>query len=100
MVTLVGVVTIFASTYMILYSEPLYRAFSTPLKIFERRSPYRESRNVSIRETPGVDVILVGLGRYGSGLAEDLLRRRKSIIGVDFDPSALEKWRSRGVDVL
>ena len=100
LITLVGVVTIFASTYMILYSEPLYRAFSSSLKIFERRTPHRESAVASLREAPAVDVILVGLGRYGSGLAEHLLRRRKTIIGVDFDPGALERWRSRGVGVL
>ena len=100
MITLVGVVTIFASTYLILYSDPLYRAFSAPLKIFERKNPYRESSVASFRDTSAVDVILVGLGRYGSGLAEDLLRRKKTIIGVDFDPGALERWRSRGIGVL
>jgi Trk K+ transport system NAD-binding subunit len=47
-----------------------------------------------------VDVILVGLGNYGSGLAEYLLRRSKNMIGVDFDPVALERWRSRGISVL
>lgn len=46
-----------------------------------------------------VDVILVGLGQYGSGLAECLLRRGKKLMGVDFDPAALEKWRSRGMAV-
>jgi len=100
LITLVGVVTIFASTYMILYSAPLYRLLSSPLKIFERRNPYRETAINSIAETPSVDVILVGLGNYGSGLAEYLLRRKKSIIGVDFDPVVLDRWRARGISVL
>lgn len=39
LITLVGVLTIFASTYMILYSGPLYNLLSTPLKIFEKRNP-------------------------------------------------------------
>lgn len=47
-----------------------------------------------------MDVILVGLGNYGSGLAEHLLGRKKSLVAVDFDPRALEKWRSRDVTVL
>lgn len=100
LITLVGVLTIFASTYMILYSGPLYRLLSGPLKIFERQQPFREAAADSVRELPSVDVILVGLGNYGSGLAEDLLRRRKTIIGVDFDPVALDKWRARGISVL
>jgi Kef-type K+ transport system membrane component KefB/Trk K+ transport system NAD-binding subunit len=100
LITLVGVVTIFASTYMILYSGPLYRLLSTPLKFFERRHPYRESAIASFSTITPVDVILVGLGNYGSGLADYLLRRNKNIIGVDFDPVALERWRARGISVL
>ncbi len=100
LITLVGVVTIFASTYMILYSEALYRVLARPLKLFERRNPYREAAIDILPETASVDVILVGLGRYGAGLAEHLLRRNKSIIGVDFDPGILEKWRARGIPVL
>ncbi len=100
LITLVGVVTIFASTYMILYSEPLYRFFSEPLKIFEKAYPYREVSVDVFQIQPVVDVILVGLGNYGSGLAEHLLDRKKSLVAVDFDPRALEKWRSRDVTVL
>jgi Kef-type K+ transport system membrane component KefB/Trk K+ transport system NAD-binding subunit len=100
LITLVGVVTIFASTYMILYSEPLYRFFSGPLKIFEKKNPYREASIDVFQSQPVVDVILVGLGNYGSGLAEHLLERKKSLVAVDFDPRALEKWRSRNVTAL
>lgn len=100
LITLVGVATIFASTYLILYSGPLYRLLSGPLRIFERRNPYRETAIDSVREMPALDVVLVGLGNYGSGLAEYLIRRNKSIVGVDFDPAALERWRLRGIPVL
>jgi Trk K+ transport system NAD-binding subunit len=100
LITLVGVVTIFISTYMILYSGPLYHLLSEPLKIFERRNPYRETAIDTHRETATVDVIMVGLGSYGSGLAEYLLRRDKVVLGVDFDPGALDRWRERGVFVL
>lgn len=100
LITLVGVVTIFASTYMILYSGTLYRLFSSPLKVFERRNPYRETTgDVAVHE-PHVDVILVGLGSYGSGVADVLLERKRKIIGVDFDPRALALWRARGISVL
>ncbi len=100
LITLVGVVTIFASTYMILYSAPLYKVFARPLRIFERRNPYREPTRDTVQHIPQADVILVGLGNYGSALAEYLLERRKTIIGVDFDPRVLEMWRSRGVSVF
>ena len=99
LVTLVGVVTIFVSTYMILYSGPLYRLLSVPLKLFERKNPYRETADNPDSPT-AVDVILFGLGNYGGGLAEHLHERRKTFIGVDFDPNALDRWRRQGVPVF
>jgi Kef-type K+ transport system membrane component KefB len=40
--TLVGMVTIALSTYMILYSQPLYERLRPWLGVFERRYPHRE----------------------------------------------------------
>jgi Kef-type K+ transport system membrane component KefB/Trk K+ transport system NAD-binding subunit len=100
LITLVGVVTIFMSTYMILYSGPLYRFLAVPLKIFERKNPYREAVEGAVPNTAATDVILFGLGNYGGGLAEHLLERRKHFIGVDFDPAALDRWRRQGVPVV
>lgn len=99
-VTFVGVVTIFFSTYMILYSGQLYRMLSKPLKMFERKNPYRESAIDFKGEGQAFQAVLVGLGNYGSGLAEELLHREMTILGVDFDPEVLEKWRSRDVPVI
>jgi Kef-type K+ transport system membrane component KefB/Trk K+ transport system NAD-binding subunit len=100
LITLVGVVTIFFSTYLILYSHNLYRLLAKPLKIFERKKTYREDASKIDRDFLSVDVILVGLGNYGGGLAQQLLSRKKNIVGVDFDPAVLEKWRSRNVFVV
>jgi Kef-type K+ transport system membrane component KefB/Trk K+ transport system NAD-binding subunit len=100
LITLVGVVTICVSTYMILYSGSLYRILEKPLKIFERKNPHREAQTCSLQDSGQLDAIMLGLGRYGSGLAAHLLARKKSIVGVDFDPSNLERWRSIGVPVL
>jgi Kef-type K+ transport system membrane component KefB/Trk K+ transport system NAD-binding subunit len=100
LITLVGIVTIFMSTYMILYSGKLYNALSDYLKIFEMRNPYREAAIDTVKETPDVDVIMVGLGNYGSALAEYLLRRNKSILCVDFNPSVLDKCCKLGLYVL
>ena len=100
LITLVGVVTIFASTYMILYSDRFYNFLSKPLRIFERDNPYRETSIESGHAPLAIDAILFGLGNYGSGIADYMLQRRKTIIGVDFDPGALARWRSRGVPVI
>jgi Kef-type K+ transport system membrane component KefB len=78
--TLVGVITITLSTYMILYSQHLYRVLEPLLGVFERRRPYREL--IAERSTRPTEqrseVLVLGLGRYGLRLARHL---RKADIG-------------------
>ncbi len=101
LITLVGIVTIFMSTYMILYSDRLYHVLSEYLKIFEKKNPYREAAiDTSIKESAQVDVILMGMGNYGSALADYLLRRNKTVLCVDFDPTVLDRCCKLGLYVL
>ncbi len=97
LITLVGVVTILLSTYMILYADALYRPLAGSLKLFERADPSRERVAAGQDTAEPLDVLLVGVGNYGSGLAAHLLARQKRFIILDFDPAALEPWRKRGV---
>lgn len=100
LITVVGVTTIFVSTYLILYSAPLYRVLAGPLRIFERRVPHREAEVTDAAHRPEVEFLVLGLGSYGSRLVEQLLRRGKTLLGVDFDPQVLARWRQRGLAVL
>jgi Kef-type K+ transport system membrane component KefB/Trk K+ transport system NAD-binding subunit len=97
LVTTVGLITITLSTYMILYSGRLYESIAPWLRVFERRVPYREGDAAA---APEADVVVFGLGRYGSGIVRHLLLRRRRVIGVDFDPDALARWRAEGVPVV
>jgi Kef-type K+ transport system membrane component KefB len=85
--TTVGMITIAGSTYMILYSQRLYEALAPWLRVFERRVPYREARGaLAPHALAAPDVLVVGMGRYGRRLAEQLHRAGQRVIGVDFDP--------------
>jgi Kef-type K+ transport system membrane component KefB len=100
LVTLVGVTTIAVSTYMILYSHPLYERLAVWLGPFERRNPQREL--VSEQETGSTrpaDVIVLGLGRYGARLAQGLEAAGLAVVGVDFDPESARAWRGKGLAV-
>ncbi len=99
LVTLVGLVTIAASTYMITFSHQLYAVFEPVLGIFERRHPGAEPDNGPETDRPH-DVILLGLGRYGLGIAAALRDAGKRILGVDFSPDAVRYARKQGFDVL
>jgi Kef-type K+ transport system membrane component KefB len=96
--TLVGIVTIALSTYMILYSHPLYERLQPWLSVFERRLPYRETRvEQQADREPEPQVIVFGLGRYGSRLLHQLNDRGLRVLGVDFDPEAVDAMRVRGL---
>lgn len=99
--TLVGLVTITVSTYMILYAQPLYERVAPWLKPFERKHPFREiaaeSQQASMRTA---EAIVFGLGRYGSRLFEQLRADGIDVIGVDFDPEAVRALQARGLPVL
>jgi len=96
--TMVGVVTIALSTYMILYSQALYEKLEPLLGIFERKLPFRET-DVDPQDSAAgqPDMIIIGLGRYGAQLAEGLRRAGLRVLGVDFDPERIAEQRARGM---
>jgi Trk K+ transport system NAD-binding subunit len=100
LITLVGLVTIGTSTYFILYSGPLYQRLSPWLRPFEKKVPHREATPDCPVPVPDSDIIIIGLGNFGSGIALRLLQRKRKLVGVDFDPEVLEAWRKQGLPVF
>ena len=96
LITMVGLITISASTYMILYSHLLYERLSPWLGVFERKRAHREETQEQNMETAGFDVILFGLGRFGAGIARELQKRGYRVLGVDFDPELLHQQEELG----
>ncbi len=100
LITLVALITIFASTYSILYSSLLYNCLSRILGIFEHKNPHRES-NEGIKSITSDDylIVVLGLGNYGLAIASHLKQHNWHLVAVDFDPHALERGRSMGLPV-
>lgn len=98
--TLVGIVTIALSTYMILYSHPLYERLAPWLGWFERKQPYRElAVDAPAHAEARYDVVVFGLGRYGGRLARRLHENGVRVLGVDFDPEVVRDLAERGVSL-
>jgi len=95
LVTLVGLVTIALSVYMITWSHHLYGWLEPYLGPFERRHAFREETEGGATG-PGFDFVIFGLGRYGRKIGEALEARDYRVLGIDFDPDALLKWRALG----
>jgi len=90
--TLVGLVTIMMSTYMILFSQPLYERLAPMLSVFERKRPFRElAMERQVRPAGQPDIIIFGLGRYGARLMQQLRGAGIEVLGVDFDPETIRE---------
>jgi Kef-type K+ transport system membrane component KefB len=101
LVTLVGLVTIALSVYMITYSHTLQNWMEPVLGIFERREPWREVQADSKQIVSGdFDIILFGLGRFGTMIAEFLRQEGYKFLGVDFNPDVVRRWQQLGYSAL
>jgi Kef-type K+ transport system membrane component KefB len=99
LITLVGLITIGLSTYLILYSYPIYDFLAPALKIFERKHPQKEPA-LETKQAKH-DVLIFGLGRFGSKIAEFLDEHDDvSYIGVDFDPLVVKQWQAKGKSII
>lgn len=99
LITLIGLITIAVSSYMITFSGRLYEIAEPFLGIFQKPNPTRE---ISTEDRPaGVDhnIVLLGLGRYGSAIGLRLQRHGLKVLGVDFNPAAVRRGHSLGIDV-
>jgi len=95
LITLVGLITIGISTYLILYSHQLYEKVSPMLNIFEKKIPMMEVHKKD-DDSKNFDVIIFGLGMYGNNIARSLEAEGFRVFGVDFDPKALARWEKKG----
>jgi Kef-type K+ transport system membrane component KefB len=104
LVTLVGLVTIAASTYMITYSHDLYALCGPWLRVFERKRTFREGGGAGPEDADHAaalehEVVVFGLGRYGLAIAQELRSAGKNVLGVDFNPAAVRFARQQGFEV-
>lgn len=96
LVTLVGLITIAGSTYMITYSHELYTLCEPLLRRFEReRSDGGHEPDPG--EGEGYEIIVLGLGRYGGTIGRRLIGEGRKVLGVDFNPAAVRRWNDEGL---
>lgn len=93
MVTVVGILTIAGSTYLIMYSHKIYPYISKYLGLFERNQPKPESDILGSYE-----VVLFGCNRVGHDFLLDFKHLGPSFLVVDFDPSVVKHLEKLGVN--
>ncbi|NED98145.1 cation:proton antiporter [Phytoactinopolyspora alkaliphila] len=97
LITVVGLITIGGSTYLILYSHQIYDRIKRQLAVFDRTA----GRKAGLAEnSEDVDVILYGLGRFGGHVAERLGAAGLRVLAVDFDPHRVANNDRPGVSAV
>ena len=89
MITLVGLITISVSTYMILYSQKLYAFLQPVLKGFKPRQKKTTIEDVQ-DHSAHYDLVIFGLGRIGEMMAEALSGQGMSVLAVDSNPEMVK----------
>lgn len=82
--TLVALLTIGASTYLINYSRQLYIHLSRYLDLFERKTP--KEPQIEKHEELSEHLILIGADRIGRDILSFLKNREEQFLVVDFNP--------------
>jgi Trk K+ transport system NAD-binding subunit len=85
---------------MITYSHRLYDWLEPLLGPFERKVPHREDRDAKVGKWQTFDVLLFGLGRYGTSIARRLRQHGLRVLGVDFNPEVIRTWDDPEVEVV
>ena len=93
LVTLVGLITIAASTYLITKSHSIYERISKLLRMFEKKTVGVESgKPMGVQ----ADVVVFGAGRFGTTIMRGLMEKGIGAVAIDFDPSAMSRCAAHG----
>lgn len=93
--TLVALVTIMISSYLISYNESVYRRLRPLFELF--------GKDASVQKVEGqkrYQVWVFGYHRIGWKVCEALLARKISFAVVDFNPDVIAKLSARGIPVF
>ncbi len=91
--TMVALITIAVSTYMINYSDRLYPYFAPLLAKIERKKTIEESDILG-----AYDLVLFGCNRVGWDFVKLFRKLGQSFLVVDFDPDVIKNLTKNGIN--
>lgn len=90
--TFIALVTIFISSYLIMYNGQIYKKVEKALRIFGK-DKYTNSEGKQKK----YDILVFGYHRIGWKIVDALNEMKANFAVVDFDPIAIEKLKSRNI---
>lgn len=98
LISLVTVITIVVSTYLMINSQRLFEVLDSLLKVFEKKQA-KESA-FSINKKFSNHLILLGCHRLGERVLPILKKRAEDLVVVDFNPQVVEKLTADGISAF
>jgi Kef-type K+ transport system membrane component KefB/Trk K+ transport system NAD-binding subunit len=95
LLTLIGLITIFGSTYLIMYSEKIYRTLAPYLSVFEKAFPHE--KKVRIESYP---ILLFGSGRVGHDFVRMLQNKGDEFLVIEHDPEVVTRLNQQGMHAM
>ena len=94
-VTIIGLITIAGSTYLVIYSDPIFNKISEFLTIFEKKKI--KEKEISKRN---YDYILLGYNRIGFSIIKAFSKITKSFLVVDYNPEVIRELQKKGINAI
>lgn len=94
--TLVALITIAISTYLMLYSDQIYDRFEKHLSMFERAKTQYEQKE----SRQHYELVLFGYQRGGHEFVKVFKSMKKQFVVVDYDPDVIDNLENSGIDYI
>src|SRR3989344_2672278 len=98
LITFVGIVTIFVSSYFIIYSDGIYKTLKPALKLFEFSRKLIEE--TSLERDFENHIVLVGVHRTGTSILQALSNSGEDFVALDFDPLIVKNLQEKEIPVI
>jgi len=95
-VTVVGIISMLGSTYLIFYSKKIFKLLSPYIKIFERKGTLRDELVHHYEKQ--YDIILIGYNRIGWSLLHSFKKQKKQFLVIDFNPETIIRLAHKGYE--
>lgn len=92
LVTIVGIITIAVSSYMIIYSNEIYKIIENYLRLFERKKV-----RIEHEKRPSYDAVLFGFKRGGIEFVRVFEKNTNKFLVVDYDPEAIDELERKNI---
>lgn len=97
-VTIIGLITIAGSSYMITFADKIYPHIAKYLSIFERKTKAKEDKKL-LRNTSH-EVIIFGSNRIGRDVLQSFKKNKKKVLVIDYNPEVIETIAKQGYDAM